>query len=79
MAHQFRSRLEYRNYMDQPPLTVTLVAREEGEKWQLLDSPRKGGFYVLYDYRAPDGVGFACEAPTLDECRKMRDEWLSSR
>lgn len=29
-----------------------------------------------YDYRTESGELFACVAPTLDECRKKRDEWL---
>ncbi|MBD5358135.1 MAG: DUF3873 family protein [Bacteroides sp.] len=32
-----------------------------------------------YDYRHTDGELFSCVAPTLTECRRKRDEWLSRK
>ena len=32
-----------------------------------------------YDYRHTDGELFSCVAPTLTECRRKRDEWLSKK
>jgi len=35
-----------------------------------------GTKYYQYDYRHTDGELFSTVAPTLEECRKRRDEWL---
>ncbi len=35
--------------------------------------------FCQYDYRHTDGELFSCVAPTLEECRRMRDEWLNKR
>lgn len=35
--------------------------------------------YVQYDYRALDGELFSRVRPSLEQCRKERDEWLRSR
>lgn len=32
-----------------------------------------------YDYRHTDGTLFSCVAPSLDEARARRDEWLARR
>ena len=32
---------------------------------------------VMYDYRTQDGDLFSVVAPTLQECRHKRDEWLA--
>jgi hypothetical protein len=32
-----------------------------------------------YDYRTLDGVLFSTIKPTLNECRKVRDQWLIAR
>ncbi len=32
-----------------------------------------------YDYRTEDGELFSCVAPTLEECRRKRDEWLNRK
>ena len=33
----------------------------------------------MYDYRTEDGELFSVVAPTLEECRKKRDEWLTKK
>lgn len=38
---------------------------------------RKRRTFVQYDYRHTDGGLFSCVKPTLDECRRLRDEWLN--
>lgn len=38
---------------------------------------RKRRTFVQYDYRHTDGELFSCVKPTLEECRKLRDEWLN--
>lgn len=35
--------------------------------------------FCQYDYRHMDGELFACVAPTLEECRQRRDEWLKTK
>ena len=34
---------------------------------------------VQYDYRTPNGELFSVVAPSLRECRHIRDEWLAKR
>ena len=38
---------------------------------------RKRRTLVQYDYRHTDGELFSCVKPTLEECRRLRDEWLN--
>ncbi|MCM1301197.1 MAG: DUF3873 domain-containing protein [Bacteroides cellulosilyticus] len=40
---------------------------------------RTGKRYCQYDYRHTDGELFSCVAPTLEECRRKRDEWLNKK
>jgi len=40
---------------------------------------RKGMFLYQYDYRHIDGKLFSTVAPTLSECRKLRDKWLLNK
>ncbi len=35
--------------------------------------------YCQYDYRTESGELFSCVAPTLEECRRKRDEWLNRK
>lgn len=35
--------------------------------------------FYQYDYRTPDGKLFSIVAPTLEECRTRRDEWLKNQ
>lgn len=37
----------------------------------------RGKEYIQYDYRTPEGILFSTVAPTLEECREQRDEWLT--
>ncbi len=39
----------------------------------------RGQIYFQYDYRHTDGELFSTVAPTLDECRRRRDEWLAKK
>ena len=40
---------------------------------------RKSRTFVQYDYRHTDGELFSCVKPTLDECRRLRDEWIKTK
>ena len=40
---------------------------------------RKRRTFVQYDYRHTDGELFSCVKPTLDECRRLRDEWIKTK
>ena len=42
-------------------------------------SGRKVYKLVQYDYRHTDGELFSTVAPTLEEARRRRDEWLESK
>lgn len=33
---------------------------------------------VQYDYRTPSGKLFSTIAPTLEDCRKRRDQWIAN-
>ena len=39
----------------------------------------KGRIFYRYDYRHTDMALFSMVAPTLDECRRRRDEWLAKK
>ena len=39
----------------------------------------KGRTFYQYDYRHTDGELFSCVKPTLDECRRLRDEWIKAK
>ena len=55
-----------------------VAGEEQYEKFKSRDR-RRGKSYVQYDYRDADGELFSTVKPTLDECRKERDEWLNSK
>ena len=40
---------------------------------------RKRRTFVQYDYRHTDEELFSCVKPTLDECRRLRDEWIKAK
>ena len=40
---------------------------------------RKKRTRVQYDYRDQDGTLFSCGAWSLEEARRLRDEWLAKR
>lgn len=54
----------------------TCTAGEKYDKFQLKIG-RKVRTMYQYDYRHTDGELFSCVKPTLDECRRLRDEWLN--
>lgn len=58
--------------------TCTTPGTEKYEKfsWGL---PRKRKTSYQYDYRHIDGELFSCVAPTLEQCRTRRDEWLANK
>lgn len=33
-------------------------------------------YYYQYDYRHTNGELFSCVAPTLEQCREKRDNWI---
>ena len=39
----------------------------------------KGRIFYQYEYRHTDMALFSTVAPTLDECRRRRDEWLAKK
>jgi len=58
--------------------TCRAAGTEQFEKFQTGFGRRKRTL-VQYDYRASDGELFSCVAPTLEECRRRRDAWLSEK
>lgn len=45
----------------------------------LMSRDRKPHKRCQYDYRHTDGKLFSCTAPTLEDARALRDEWLKKR
>lgn len=59
--------------------TCQTAGIEQYEKFQSGVGRRKRTL-VQYDYReATSGELFSCVAPTLDECREKRDNWLKRK
>ena len=44
-----------------------------------LSTGGKRSLCVKYAYRHTDGELFSCVKPTLDECRRLRDEWIKAK
>ena len=51
---------------------------EKYESFQM-SMGRKGRTCGQCDYRHTDGELFSCVKPTLDECRRLRDEWIKAK
>lgn len=59
-------------------VSTTQAGQEQYETF--LSSLRGRNFQrVMYDYRTSDGELISTVAQSLEECREMRDEWLSKR
>lgn len=58
--------------------TTHKLGSEQYEKYTS-NIGRKRTTMYQYDYRHIDGELFSCCAPTLIECRKRRDIWLSNK
>ena len=59
--------------------TCQTAGKEQYEKFQSGVGRRKRTL-VQYDYREQtSGELFSCVAPTLDECREKRDNWLKRK
>lgn len=58
-------------------VSTTTRGMEQYEKYSYGFGKRKKTAYQ-YDYRKQDGELFSCCAPTLEECRRRRDEWLKT-
>lgn len=57
--------------------SVCEQGQENYTTFRLAHRPRQT--YYQYDYRHTDGELFSTVAPTLEECRERRDEWLNKR
>ena len=60
-------------------VSVCPTAEERHEYFTLTFSPRRKKRLCQYDYRDADGELFSCVAPTLEECRQLRDEWIKGK
>ena len=59
-------------------ISTTLAGQEQYETFYLRQRGKRVS-RVMYDYRTEDGELFSVVAPTLEECRQKRDEWLSKK
>ena len=57
---------------------MSMAGTEKYESFQM-SIGRKRRTFVQYDYRHTDGELFSCVKPTLDECRRLRDEWIKTK
>ena len=57
--------------------TCQVAGTEKYEEFSFSHKPRKT--YIQYDYKDTDNTPFSCIKPTLEECRKKRDEWLQTK
>lgn len=60
-------------------ISVCPRGEERFEYFTLTYARRTGKRYCQYDYRTEDGELFSCVAPTLEECRRRRDQWLNKK
>lgn len=60
-------------------VSVCPTGEECHEYFTLTLFPRRKKRLCQYDYRHTDGELFSCVAPTLEECRAMRDIWLNNK
>ena len=60
-------------------ISVCLRGEERYEYFTPAYAWRTGKQYCQYDYRTEDGELFSCVAPTLEECRRRRDQWLNKK
>mgnify|MGYP000752742363 CR=1 FL=1 len=59
---------------------VSITQTPGEEKYVKFRSGAFGGrTFYQYDYRHTDGELFSCVKPTLDECRRLRDEWIKAK
>ena len=59
-------------------ISTTLAGQEQYETFYLRQRVKRVS-RVMYDYRTEDGELFSVVAPTLEECRHKRDEWLTKK
>lgn len=57
-------------------ISVCPEAEERYVYFNLTPRPRKKSRYCQYDYRLPSGELFSTVAPTLEQCRQKRNQWL---
>lgn len=55
----------------------TCQAGQENYEYYIPRGFRKKKRVCHYDYRTPTGELFSTIRPTLEECRRLRDEWLA--
>lgn len=58
--------------------TCQTAGTEKYESFQI-GFGRKRRAFVQYDYRHTDRELFSCVKPTLEECRRLRDEWIKAK
>jgi len=49
------------------------------EQYEAYVSNITGKTAVQYDYRHTDGELFSCVKPTLEACRKAKENWISKK
>lgn len=64
--------------MTQNGKSTTKPGQEQYETFYSVHRGRKVS-RVMYDYRTAEGDLFSVVAPTLQECRLKRDEWLAKQ
>lgn len=60
-------------------ISVCPRGEERYEYFTMTLARRRHKLLCQYDYRTEDGELFTCVAPTLEECRRRREEWLNKK
>ena len=60
-------------------VSVCPTGAERHEYFTPAFARRIGKRFCQYDSRHTDGELFSCVAPTLEECRRRRDQWLNKK
>lgn len=59
--------------------SICAAGRETYTTYTYHRTPRQSIEMYQYDYRTPEGDLFSCCAPSLEDCRARRDNWLNNR
>lgn len=65
------------NSINDKGCSVCQASKENYTTFRPTHRPKQ--LFYQYDYRHTDGELFSTVAPTLEECRRKRDEWLLNK
>ncbi len=66
------------NSINHNGVSTCKIGIENYTTFNLCPRPRRRSLYYQYDFRDPQHGLFSTVAPTLEQCRAKRDEWLKN-